>query len=142
MVCIYRNQKAHTLCYLSNSSYTVEPGGSDGKESACNVGDPGLIPGLGRSPGEEKGYAIQYSWRIPGLYIPWDWEESDTTERLSLSQLSSPSQCLAYSKHLKQALKKKSINKINCYCKCELFQIFWKVIWKYLESLKIHLNFE
>ena len=58
------------------------PGGSDGKESACNVGDPGLIPGLGRSPGEEKGYAIQYSWRIPGLYIPWDWEESDTTERL------------------------------------------------------------
>ena len=28
------------------------PGGSDGKEPACNVGDPGLIPGLGRSPGE------------------------------------------------------------------------------------------
>ena len=30
-------------------------GGSDGKESACNVGDPGLIPGLGRSPGERNG---------------------------------------------------------------------------------------
>ena len=29
------------------------PGGLDGKESACNAGDPGLIPGLGRSPGEE-----------------------------------------------------------------------------------------
>ena len=29
------------------------PGGSDGKESACNAGDPGSIPGLGRSPGEE-----------------------------------------------------------------------------------------
>ena len=32
------------------------PGGSDGKESACNAGDPGLIPGLGRSPGEGNGY--------------------------------------------------------------------------------------
>ena len=32
-----------------------------GKESACNAGDPGLIPGLGRSPEEEKGYPLQYS---------------------------------------------------------------------------------
>ena len=37
------------------------PGGSAGKESACNVGDLGLIPGLGRSPGEGKGYPLQYS---------------------------------------------------------------------------------
>ena len=37
------------------------PGGPDGKESACNVGDPGLIPGSGRSPGEGNGYALQYS---------------------------------------------------------------------------------
>ena len=37
------------------------PGGSDGKESACNAGDLGLIPGLGRSPGEGKGYPLQYS---------------------------------------------------------------------------------
>ena len=37
------------------------PGGSDGKESACNVGDPGLIPGLGRSPGEGHGNPLQYS---------------------------------------------------------------------------------
>ena len=37
------------------------PGGSDGKESACNVGDPGLIPELGRSPGEENGNPLQYS---------------------------------------------------------------------------------
>ena len=35
--------------------------GSDGKESACNAGDPGLIPGLGRPPGEENGYPLQYS---------------------------------------------------------------------------------
>ena len=39
----------------------VFPGGSDGKESACNVGDPGSIPGLGRSPGERNGYPLQYS---------------------------------------------------------------------------------
>ena len=35
--------------------------GSAGKESACNVGDLGSIPGLGRSPGEGKGYLLQYS---------------------------------------------------------------------------------
>ena len=39
----------------------IFPGGSDGKESACNAGDPGLIPGLGRSPREENGYSLQYS---------------------------------------------------------------------------------
>ena len=45
---------------------------SAGKESAGNAGDPGLIPGSGRSPGEGKGYPLQYSglensmeWRIP-----------------------------------------------------------------------------
>ena len=37
------------------------PDGSVGKESACNVGDLSLIPGVGRSPGEGKGYPLQYS---------------------------------------------------------------------------------
>ena len=37
------------------------PGGSDGKESACNVGDLGSVPGLGTSPGEGKGYPLEYS---------------------------------------------------------------------------------
>ena len=37
------------------------PGGSVGKESACNAGDPGSIPVLGRSPGEGNGYTVQYS---------------------------------------------------------------------------------
>ena len=44
------------------------PGGSDGKESSCNAGDLGLIPLLGRSPGEGKGYPLQYS----GLENPMD----------------------------------------------------------------------
>ena len=38
------------------------PGSSVGKESTCNVGDPGSIPGLGRSPGERIGYPFQYAW--------------------------------------------------------------------------------
>ena len=37
------------------------PGGSDGKESSCNAGDLGSIPGLGRFPGEGNGYTLQYS---------------------------------------------------------------------------------
>ena len=38
------------------------PGRSAGKESECNAGDPGSIPGSGRSAGEEIGYPLQYSW--------------------------------------------------------------------------------
>ena len=37
------------------------PGGSDGKAFACNAGDPGLVPGLGRSPGRGHGNPLQYS---------------------------------------------------------------------------------
>ena len=37
------------------------PGGSDSTETACNAGDPGSIPGSGRSPGEGNGYPLQYS---------------------------------------------------------------------------------
>ena len=72
------------------------PGGSAGKESACNAGDLGSIPGLGGSSGEENGYPLQYS----GLENSMDCivhgvtksqththtkKESDMTERLSLS---------------------------------------------------------
>ena len=46
---------------LSILSIHPSPCGSAGKESACNEGDLGLIPGLGRSPGEGKGYTLQYS---------------------------------------------------------------------------------
>ena len=38
------------------------PSGSEGKESDCNAGDPGSIPGLGRSPGEGNGSPLQYSY--------------------------------------------------------------------------------
>ena len=61
---------------------------SAGKESACNAGDPGLIPGLGRSPGEGVGYPLQYSWaslvaqtvmNLPAIQETWvqslGWED-------------------------------------------------------------------
>ena len=40
------------------------PGGSAGKESTCNAGDPALIPGSGTSSGERLGYPLQYSWAL------------------------------------------------------------------------------
>ena len=62
------------------------PSGSDGKESACNVGDLGLIPELGRSPGE--GNPVSWPGEFPGQrnlanYSPWGCKESDTTKPLS-----------------------------------------------------------
>ena len=65
------------------------PGGSDGKESTCNAGDAGLIPGLGGSPGEENGHPLQYSclenphgWRSLVGYSLQDHKESDMIEQL------------------------------------------------------------
>ena len=60
------------------------------KESACNVGDPGSIPGSGRSPGEGNGNPLQYSClenSMDRCYSPWGHKESDTTEWLILSLL-------------------------------------------------------
>ena len=54
----------HFLCRIAKGF----PGGAEVKASACNVGDLGLIPGLGRPPGEEKGHPLQYS----GLENPMD----------------------------------------------------------------------
>ena len=48
--------------YKTSGVFTVS---SVGKESACKVGDPGSIPGSGRSPGEGIGYPLQYSWAPP-----------------------------------------------------------------------------
>ena len=67
------------------------PGGLDGKESSCNAGDPGLIPGL--DDPLEKGKA---SHSLPGEfheqrslagYLPWDRKESNMTQRLTLHKM-------------------------------------------------------
>ena len=69
---------SNRLCNLLICSF---PGGSAGKESACNVGDLGSIPGLGRSPGEGKGYRLQCSsLENPMDDSPWGCRESDMTE--------------------------------------------------------------
>ena len=49
------------LLWTTVSSDVGFPGGSDGKASVCNAGDPGSVPRLGRSPGEGNGYPLQYS---------------------------------------------------------------------------------
>ena len=66
------------------------PGGLDGKESVCSVGDLGLIPGLGRSPEGEHGNPLQYyclkdphGQRNLSCYSPWSHKELDRTKRLS-----------------------------------------------------------
>ena len=70
------------------------PGSSAGNESACIAGDPSLIPGSGRSPGEGIGYPLQYSYlenphehRSLAGYSAWGCKESDMTERLSTVQM-------------------------------------------------------
>ena len=71
---------------------TSFPGGSAGKESACNAGDLGSIIGLGQSPGEGNGYPLQYSWAslvaqlVKNLPLMWEtWVRSlvweDTLEK-------------------------------------------------------------
>ena len=61
------------------------PGGSDGKESTCNTGDPGLIPGSGRAPGGVNDNPLQYSClENPMNRGGWGHKESDMTERLTL----------------------------------------------------------
>ena len=74
---------------LPASVFLGFPGGSAGKESPCYVGDLGLIPGLGRSPGEGKGYPTPVFWpgEFHGLCGSWGHKESDITQRLSLSLL-------------------------------------------------------
>ena len=73
------------------------PDSSVGKEPACNVGDPGLIPGSGRSTGEGISYPLQYSWaslvaqlvkNLPAIRETWvrslGWENPLERERLPM----------------------------------------------------------
>ena len=76
------------------------PGSSAGKESACNAGDPGSIPGSGRSPGEGIGYPLQYFWASlvaqtvknpPAMWETWvqflGWEDTLEEGTATLSSI-------------------------------------------------------
>ena len=78
----------HLNLLLSAFLFTGFPDSSVGKESACNAGDSGLIPGSGRSTGEGVGYQLQYSWaslvaqlvkKPPAMWETWvqslGWED-------------------------------------------------------------------
>ena len=87
--CIWLPSHPSTICWRLSFLWSL-PRGSDGEESACNVGDLSSIPGLGRFPGGEDGNPLQYSslknpygQRSLVGYSPWVHKESDTTERLS-----------------------------------------------------------
>ena len=66
------------------------PGGSDGNDSGCNAGDPGLILGLGRSPGEGNGNPLQYSCLVNPMDRGASWatvhgvtKDTDMTQQLN-----------------------------------------------------------
>ena len=96
--CVHRFLYRHMFLFLLSIYLGMElvghvvtlgfPGGSDGKVSACNAGDPGSIPGLGRSPGEGNGnHSSTLAWEIPWTEEPCrlqslGFKELDTTERL------------------------------------------------------------
>ena len=83
------DRKRYTHTHTHTHTHTSFPGGSDGKESACNVGDLSSMPVLGRSPGEGQGYPSSIvAWRIPWTEEPsglWSigLQELDTSEWLT-----------------------------------------------------------
>ena len=78
----------HPGALATGSLVLAFPGDSDGKESTCNAGDLGSIPGLGRPPGGEHGnHSSNLAWRIPMdrerslvSYGPWGGKELEMTE--------------------------------------------------------------
>ena len=76
------NQSESNIC-VCEGIFKGFPGGSDSKEAAaCNAGDPGLIPGLGRSPGEGNGYPPN----ILARRIPWT-EETGGLQSMELQRV-------------------------------------------------------
>ena len=74
---------ALSISYMERSLTLLGfPGGSDGNESACNAGEPGLIPELGRSPGEGNGYPLKYSCLENSMKRGVWWAKSMRSQRI------------------------------------------------------------
>ena len=89
-LCVLRDLPHHLKAY---SYFLGFSSGSVGKESTCNAGVLGSVPGLGRSPGGGHGDPLQYfclenphEQRSLAGYSPWHRKELDTTEQLSTTQ--------------------------------------------------------
>ena len=118
IVNIFISTDCQGVCYRLRNKYLplhIFPCGSAGTESACNAGDLGLIPGLGRSLGEGKGYPLQYSGLENSVdCIVHGVAELDTTEWFSLHVSENTEMCflllhqnywLLRMKHLQSKLK-------------------------------------
>ena len=107
-------------------------GGSDGKESTCSVGDLGLIPGLGRSPGGGHGNPPQYfclenphGQRNLAGDSPWGCKELDMTERLSTnSNILTYPEFVSTDSFLKKIL---SVGPTLLFVCLPYFFFFWKL---------------
>ena len=94
-------------CPITKDYRRRVPGGSGGKESACNAGNPGSIPELGRSPGEGKGNTLQYSYlensMDRGVAKNWTtntltWQKSTEEEMSIMSQIAVKQERIQHSK--------------------------------------------
>ena len=85
ILCLFKVPSRHLLRVTTSLLGFLD--NSAGKESTCNVGDLGSIPGLRRSPGEGNSYPLPVSWpgEFHGLYSLRGHKELDTTKQLSLS---------------------------------------------------------
>ena len=106
MVCIFLTVLWTHLLPFPLNNLRGFPGSSPGKESACNTGDPSLIPGSGRSLGERIGYPLQYSWaslvtqmvkNLPEMWETWvrslGWEDALENNPLHNSSLENSMDC-------------------------------------------------
>ena len=127
---IYSLQINYNILMFVNGIFTSEPYSTDGKKSACSTGDPGSIPGSGRSSREGNGKLLQYSC----LENPMDrgaWQatvhevaESETTEQLTLLYSISN--------------EKKKCEKSSLFIR-KLYWMIWKVKQKRWNILKMLL---
>ena len=100
------------------------PDGSDSKESACNVGDPSLIPGSGRSPSEGNGNPLQYS-RLENSVDRGAWRATVHGVTKNRTQLSD--------KHTSNQDTKQYIHMCVCVCVCVYTHshVYLKIDWEH-----------
>ena len=120
----------------THSSVLGPPCGSAGKESACNAGDLGLIPGLGRYPGKGKGYPLQYSGLENSMDNPRGCRELDMTEWLALHY--EPDKCWSLSlKYLRTSHKPDNYNKYRQMLElCQVIFFFFLNLRKIISMLE------